>query len=85
MKILYVLPVAVALSTAGCESKQHLSSDFGNAVNHNMSLQIVNPDPVYLAPEVPDFDGVRAAGAIERYKTGTVIEPEDIETSSVSN
>ncbi len=85
MKLLYILPVAAALGTVGCEAKEHLSSDFGNSVNHNMSLHIVNPDPVYLAPEIPDFNGIRAAGAMERYETGTVIEPDDIETSDVGN
>ena len=85
MKLIYVLPVAAVLGTAGCEAKEHLSSDFGNSVNHNMSLHVVNPDPVYLAPEIPDFNGVRAAGVIERYETGTVIEPEQIDTSDVGS
>ena len=85
MKLLYVLPVAAALATVGCESKEHLSSNFGNSVNHNMSLHIVNPDPVYMAPEIPDLNGVRAAGAVERYETGTVIDPQQIDTSDVSN
>ena len=84
MKLYYVLPVAAALATLGCESKEHLSADFGNSVNHNMSLHIINPDPVYLAPEIPDLNGVRAAGAIERYETGTVIEPEQIDTQDIA-
>lgn len=84
MKLTHILSVAVvALGTAACEQPEHLSSDFGNSVNHNMSLHVINPEPVYLAPEIPDFNGVRAAGAMERYETNTVFEPEQIETTDV--
>lgn len=76
--IKFVTPALAILALSACQKP--LSADFGNATNHNFSLQIVDPQPTYLAPETPDFDGERNELAIERYKTGTVIEPEEIDS-----
>ena len=37
---------------------------------------IVNPDPVTAGYGAPAYDGVRAGSAINRYKSGSVTEPE---------
>ena len=76
---------ALLLGVTACAAPEHLSPDFGNAVEQNMSLHIINPSPVYIAPEVPDMEGNRAADAMTRYKEGDVIEPEAITTTEVGN
>jgi hypothetical protein len=71
-----LLPAAALLALSACAAPENLGADFGNSVEQNMSMQIINPNPVYIAPEVPDMEGNRAAGALTRYKEGTVIEAE---------
>jgi hypothetical protein len=46
-----------------------------------MSVQVIDPAPNLEGKEIPDMAGTRANGAMERYNTGTVIEPESIETT----
>ena len=84
-KTYLLMTAAAALLLSGCEARTPLNDEFGNAVEQNLSLQIVDPDPVYIAPESPDFNGIRASGAIDRYETGTVIEPEEETTTSGVN
>ena len=76
------LPIAALLLLAGCDTTEPLGADFGNAVEHNKAMHIINPSPVYAAPETPDMNGPRAAGAVKRYEEGTVIQPEDIRTTN---
>ncbi len=76
-----LLPLGLLLVVAACNHTQPLGRDFGNATNHNFSMQIINPAPDLEGREVPDMEGIRAAGAIERYDSGTVISPESIETT----
>ena len=76
-----LLPLGLLLVVAACKHTQPLSPSFGDAVNHNMSMQIINPAPDLEGREVPAMEGTRAAGAIERYDTGTVITPEVIDTT----
>ncbi|MDH3661115.1 MAG: hypothetical protein OEU92_14005 [Alphaproteobacteria bacterium] len=52
---------------------------FGAAVQHNMALHIINPEPDDLT--LPPTDGYRQGGAIGRYKTDTVEPP--VETFTV--
>ena len=56
---------------------------YGNAVKQNAAVMIIDPQPVSAANVEIDFDGRRAGIAIERYRTGTVIPPEDLRTSDV--
>ena len=80
-----LLPFALLFAVAACaqwQNKESLGRDYGNAVTHNMSVQVIDPAPNLEGKEIPDLDGVRANGAMERYNTGTVIEPETIETTS---
>ena len=68
-----------ALSLAGLsacsQSALRISPDFGNAVRQNAVAQIADPDARYLGTPAPGSDGVRVAGAQERYQTDTVIQP----------
>ena len=79
----YLLPAAALLALSACAAPENLGADFGNAVEQNMSMHIINPNPVYIAPEVPDMEGNRAAGAIERYQGGTETEAEVVRTTTV--
>ena len=81
-----VLPVALLFAVAACAQYQNdapLGPDFGNAVHHNLSVQVIDPAPNLEGKEIPNMEGTRAAGAIQRYDTGTVIQPETIETTSI--
>jgi hypothetical protein len=77
-----LLPFALLFAVAACQHLEPIGRDYGNAVTHNMSMQVIDPAPNLEGKEIPDMEGTRAAGAIERYNTGTVIEPETIETTS---
>ena len=82
-----LLPLALLFAVAACAQYQNdapLGRDYGNAVTHNISVQVIDPAPNLEGKEVPNMDGIRATGAIERYDTGTVIEPETIETTEIN-
>lgn len=76
-----MLAVMLPLAMAGCTGQDHLGPGFGDAVTHNRVAQIVDPNPVYPGPVT--LDGERAGLALKRYRTGTVIPPIDLRTSSV--
>ena len=59
------------------------SPGYGNAVKQNSAVMIIDPQPASAANVDIDFDGRRDAIAIERYRTGTVIPPEELRTSDV--
>lgn len=58
---------------------------YGNAVKQNAAVMIIDPQPASAANVNIDFDGRKDAIAIERYRTGTVIPPEELRTSDVLN
>lgn len=58
---------------------------YGNAIRQNAAVMIVDPQPASAANVNIDFDGRRAGIAIERYRTGTVIPPEEQRTTDVLN
>lgn len=77
-----MLAVTLSLVLAGCTAGQdHLGPGFGDSVRYNNVVQIIDPNPVYSRPVT--LDGERAGLALERYRTGTVIPPVDLRTSSV--
>ena len=55
---------------------------YGNAVKENAAVMIIDPQPAAAANVNLDFDGRRAGIAIERYRTGTVIPPEEQRTTN---
>ena len=77
---LALLATAIVPVVSGCEEQIQQERSpafgpaFGNAVENNRAAQIVNPIPP-VATAAPDFNGKRAESAIERYRTGTVIQP----------
>jgi hypothetical protein len=56
---------------------------FGNSVSQNAAVMIIDPQPMSAAYVDLDLDGRRAGIAIERYRTGQVIEPREMRTSDV--
>ena len=71
---------------AGCASipsiyEQPGDSLFGEANRQTMMAQVIDPDPVYGGPMVTSGDN--AAQAIERYRTDSVKQPENIRTTDV--
>ena len=56
---------------------------YGDSVRQNNAVMIIDPQPATAANVDLDFDGRKDAIAIERYRTGTVIPPEDLTTSGV--
>ncbi len=77
--IIATLPLVLMLAVSACEVNRNippLGKDFGNATTHNFTQHIINPEPVTAGYGAPALNGVRAAGAMNRYKTGTVIQPD---------
>ncbi len=72
---------AALLALPACANDQPLSPDFGNAVESNKAMHIIDPAPVYAGPETPDYDANRVSSALERYRTGTVIVPHNLSTT----
>jgi hypothetical protein len=70
-------PLFLTLAVSACQNRNAvpLGADFGEAVHHNMSVQVINPDPAPADKGVPAFDGVRASGVAKRYETGNVTPP----------
>jgi len=70
------LLLLAVLTLAGCvDPHEPLSPDFGNAVNANTAVQVVNPN---LTPVIgaADTNGQRVGDAMDRYRTGKVIQPQ---------
>jgi type IV pilus biogenesis protein CpaD/CtpE len=88
-KLLKTLVIATLapIALAACEnppqkSRLTLSPGFGDAVRHNMAVQIVNPDGSQdFNP--PPMDGARADDAVERYRAGHTVKVIEQKTSSV--
>lgn len=84
------LGAALILSSvlAGCsdlyfDRRETVSFGAGNAIAADATLQTIDPWP--RGSENRDFstNGPRVAGAIERYRTGKIIQPQGSSTSSV--
>jgi hypothetical protein len=65
-----LLLLAILTLAACTDPHQPLSADFGNAVNVNISAQVINPNP--LVAGAADTDGQRIGDAMNRYRTGKV-------------
>lgn len=55
---------------------------YGDSVRQNSAVMIVDPQPVSAANVDIDFDGRKDSIAIERYRTGQVIPPEELTTTN---
>ncbi len=81
-----ILPLALFAMLAGCMDYQDSNSaypGFGDAVRQNNAVMIADPNPPTAANTDIDFNGERAGLAFNRYRTGTVIQPVPLRTSSV--
>lgn len=77
-------PIALAACENPTQPKHTLHPGFGDAVRHNMAVQIINPDGhPDLTP--PAMDGARAADAVERYRAGKTEEVIQQRTSNVGS
>ena len=56
---------------------------YGDSVRQNSAVMIIDPQPASAGNVDLDFDGRKDAIAIERYRTGTVIPPEELSTGNV--
>ena len=52
-----------------------IDEGLGNAVRHNMALQIIDPEPTHAGTPMEAGSGARSALAYERYRKGRVLEP----------
>lgn len=75
--IITLVSAASLLGLAACGTSKPLSSDFGNATAHNKGVQVVNPE---ASATPPTYDGANTAEAIKRYHTGSVEQPEEVNT-----
>jgi hypothetical protein len=75
----FFLVVGTALTLAGCnqywERKDTVAFGAGDAVAANLAVQVHDPWPAGARDTNIAFDGQRTALAIQRYKTGQVIQP----------
>ena len=77
----YLFLGVAAAALAACQHNYPLGQGFGNSVEHNNALQIIDPNPVTANAGAPNLNGRRAAIAIENYETGEVEEVQ-IETTT---
>ena len=71
---LTLFPLLVLLPMAACVAPDETPPGFGDAVRHNMAVQLVSPAPA-TAAELPDTDGSRAGRAMQRYQEYKVVPP----------
>jgi hypothetical protein len=88
MKTRSAIVIAAATMLAACAPSVYQDSTspipgYGNAVKQNSAVMIIDPQPASATNVDIDFDGRRGAIAIERYRTGKVIPPEELRTSDV--
>lgn len=74
------------VAVAACDPSVYQDSrtqfvGYGDSVRQNSAIMIIDPQPVSAANVDIDFDGRKGAIAIERYRTGTVIPPEELTTT----
>lgn len=86
----WILAAALMLPLAGCATVDPVTGStdrhFGEAVAWNKEVQVINPDPVYAATAAkPGSSGDVAAGAAKRYRTDTVKQVQEVQTSGVSS
>ena len=81
--------VLLAAMLAGCsdlyyDRRETVSFAANDAVATALATQTIDPWPPASANKNFTTNGPRAAGAIERYRTGKIIQPEGASTSSAN-
>jgi hypothetical protein len=80
-----LLLASVAVTACGPTVYQDSGTQFpgyGDSVRQNSAVMIIDPQPVSAANVNLDFDGRKDDIAIERYRTGQVIPPEELTTTN---
>jgi len=77
---LALLPLAASCASVPSLYEEPDDAKFGEANRQTMMAQVIDPDPVYDEPMVSS--GAHAAGAVERYRTDTVKQPESVSTTT---
>lgn len=75
MKLSRLMVLPPLLAMAACVAPDETPTAFGDAVRHNMAVQLVNPAPPAAAAELPENDGARAGRAMQRYQEYKVFPP----------
>ena len=80
----FILPITITSFTllAGCTP---IDTTLGDAAKTDYSLQTINPEPRPVPAEAAVMEGgsgTQAAGAAERYRKGTVKQPQAQTTGS---
>lgn len=84
LAIVALAPVALAACENPAKPKAVLHSGFGDAVRHNMAVQLVNPEGSQDFGPTP-MDGDRAGIAVTRYRTGQTEEVVEQRTADVGD
>ena len=79
--------VLLASALAGCsdiyyDRRETVSFAAGDSVASAQAVQVIDPWPPAAYNRNIAYNGPRVAGAIERYRTGKIIEPKGTGTSS---
>lgn len=82
-RLIPVCLLALGASLAACERPDTLNPSFGNSVRHNMSMHIIDPEPLPADTPAPALAGPRAIGVMKRYEEGEVTDLETVTTSGV--
>lgn len=82
-KIVALLAVLLPPGLAACEGSVIATPGVGDAVHHNIAMQVINPDPHPGDEPPPETSGRRIGDAAERYRSGEVIQPVPINTSAI--
>lgn len=67
-----LIPLPLLLMAAACAP---IDAGLGNAVRHNLALQIIDPEPTHAGAPIEAGSGARSALAFERYRKGRVYDP----------
>jgi len=74
-----IIPIALlGLATAACTPND---VTMGGALKHDLAMQTIDPEPTYHGSEIEGGSGIHGAAATERYRKGTVKEPQTVKTS----
>jgi len=85
-----IVGVAAVLfgSLAGCEDYRTrtdaIGMDLGDAVAHNVAVQTIDPAPPASKNQRIAIDGDPALLAAQRYKAGTVKQPQGLSSQDIS-
>jgi type IV pilus biogenesis protein CpaD/CtpE len=81
MRIAIFAVAAFVGLTACADTQGPLNPGFGDAYQHNMAVQVIDPNPANAGSGAPDLEGERARVAIDRYRGAATLAPVTTTTS----